>query len=70
MVRRSYAAVYRPRSVQFGALSTAQGEVVQQVDLIGPDGEAALALYSMQRQPDGTWLISGCVLTARPGESA
>jgi hypothetical protein len=32
--------------------------------LIGPDGAPALAHYVMQRQPDGSWRINGCFLTA------
>jgi hypothetical protein len=32
------------------------------VDLIGPDGEAATALYAMEQEPDGSWRIAGCML--------
>ena len=49
MVRRGYAPVYRPRSVEFTGLGLRDGELVQEVELIGPDGEAALALYTMVR---------------------
>ena len=50
--------------VQFGAIATVNGDIVQRVELIGPDGKPALALYVMQRQPDGSWKINGCFLTA------
>ena len=30
--------------------------------LVGPDGKSWVALYTLQRQPDGTWKIDGCVL--------
>ncbi len=29
---------------------------------VGPDGVAVIAMYAMERQPDGTWRISGVVL--------
>jgi hypothetical protein len=64
MVRSSYQPVYRPRDVQFGAIVTRDGDIVQLVELIGPDGTPALAHYVMQRQPDGAWRINGCYLTA------
>jgi len=64
MVRTGYQPVYRPRDVQFGAIATVNGDIVQRVELIGPDGKPALALYVMQRQPDGSWKINGCFLTA------
>ena len=68
MVRRGYAPVYRPRSVEFTGLGLRDGELVQEVELIGPDGEAALALYTMVRDGNG-WKIAGCALarSARVG---
>ena len=62
MVRRGYQPVYRPRSVDFAALGVEDGVVVQRVELIGPDGLAYTARYSMERQADGLWRISGCEL--------
>jgi hypothetical protein len=62
MVRQGYAPVYRPRSVVFGALSAGDGGPVQQVYLTGPDGLAYTAVYALERQPDGSWRIAGCVL--------
>ena len=49
MVRTGYLPVYRPREVQFGALATIDGDIVQRVELVGPDG---------------SWKINGCFLTA------
>ena len=63
MVRRGYPPVYRPRSFQMGQLSTTDGQIVQRVEIVGPDGKPALALYSMERGADGVWRISGCQLT-------
>ncbi len=62
-VRQAYPAVYRPRSFEFDRLVTIDGQIVQRVMLVGPDGAPALALYTMEREPDGTWRIDGCILT-------
>ena len=62
MVRRAYPAVHRPRMMEFTGLRLSDGAVVQQVELIGPDGASELALYTMERDPAGTWRISGCTL--------
>jgi hypothetical protein len=63
MVRRGYRPVYRPRSYSFGALVDSNGRTVQRLELVGPDGQRALALYYMEQQPDGSWRVSGCMLT-------
>lgn len=63
MVRSGYQPVYRPRSATFGQTITDQGRLVQRVEVVGPDGHSALALYFMEKEPDGTWRIDGCVLT-------
>ena len=60
MVRRAYPAVHRPRAVDFTRLTNSDG-VVQEVELVGPDGAAQTALYSLERGPDG-WRITGCTL--------
>jgi ketosteroid isomerase-like protein len=64
MVRTGYQAVYRPRDVAFGEIEIKDGVIIQRVEVIGPDGAPALAHYVMQRQPDGSWRINGCFLTA------
>ena len=69
MVRAGYRPVYRPREVEFRELVSEGGEPVQRVFLVGPDGVPAMALYFMQRQPDGTWRINGCILAKAPDES-
>lgn len=62
MVKSGYAPVYRPRQVEFGAIETIDGSPVQHVFLVGPDGANVDALYYMERQSDGKWLIKGCEL--------
>jgi hypothetical protein len=68
MVRRGCQPVYRPRQVDF--LETIEGphRPAQKVFVVGPDGAAYLAIYPMERQPDGSWKIDGCYL-ARPDMS-
>jgi chlorite dismutase len=66
MVRAQYAVVYRPRSVSFEAPVMASGELVQPVRMTDADGHAWIALYPMEKQPDGTWRINGCQLGRLP----
>ena len=62
MVRGGYAPVYRPRDVEFLEPAMDGGDIVQPVRVTGPDGASVIALYRMQRQPDGSWKIAGVVL--------
>ncbi|QIR38718.1 DUF4864 domain-containing protein [Tolypothrix sp. PCC 7910] len=62
MVRVTYPAVYRPRSVLFQNIITIHGKITQPVLLLGPDGVPVKTLYLMEKQPDITWKINGCVL--------
>ncbi|MFO1058264.1 MAG: DUF4864 domain-containing protein [Dongiaceae bacterium] len=67
MVRTGYAAVYRPRQVEFREIADdPELGLVQKVLLVGPDGSPVLAIYQMQKQPDGRWRINGCILTKSP----
>ena len=68
MVRTSYAVVYRAQSVQFDAPVVVEGDVLQPVRMTDAEGRAWLALYPMQRQPDGTWRIDGCRLARLAGQ--
>ena len=49
MVRTGYAAVYRPRTVEFRALRTENGRLLQDVFVIGPDGNPALNITQFVR---------------------
>lgn len=66
MVRGEYAVVYRPRSVIFEAPVMSGGELVQPVRMTDAEGRAWIALYPMQKQPDGTWRVNGCQLGRLP----
>jgi hypothetical protein len=69
MVRTGYPQVYRPASVSFGDLVRAEGTLFQLVDIVGPDGLPVVAVYEMERQPDGTWQINGCRLLRPPART-
>ncbi len=62
MVRRGYPPVYRPKDKEFSELAQRDGDIVQEVELVGPDGRPVLALYTMQKDADGHWVIAGCSL--------
>ena len=70
MVRTGYQPVYRPQEVEFRDLAVEQGSWAQRVLLVGPDGVPVIAHYLMQRQPDGSWLINGCILEKAPDTTA
>ncbi len=68
MVRSGYSPVYRNNGYRFGADATdATGRPTKTVILKGTDGKTYEALYTLQRQPDGTWKIAGCSIRVLPG---
>ena len=67
MVRNGYMPVYRPKSVTFGAIADTPAGPMQKVFLTGPDGRGWVAIYSLQRQPDGSWKINGVRLVEDNG---
>jgi hypothetical protein len=62
MVKNGYPAIYRPQSVTFGEPEDTDAGPVQKVFIKGSDGQAYIALYAFQRQPDGTWKINGVTI--------
>jgi Domain of unknown function (DUF4864) len=71
MVRQGYPQVYRPQSYKFtGAMLDVAGRPSQQVLIVGPDGKAYSALYTMQKQPDGSWKIAACAIVQESGLDA
>ena len=62
MVQNGYPPVYRHRSFEFGEAQTADGRIAQRVHIIDANGEAWEALYTLERQPDGSLKITGCSL--------
>jgi hypothetical protein len=70
MVQESYAAVYRHKEVLFGELSDHGEGRIQAVQLTDEAGDTWLALYTLEKQPDGSWLISGCSLVKQKSDRA
>jgi hypothetical protein len=70
MVQRGYPMVIRPARVAFQRPEPLEDAapplvlqlVLQVVQLRDGDGQDWLAAYQLQRQADGSWRISGCVV--------
>jgi hypothetical protein len=62
MVKNSYGAIYRPRSVAFGTLEMSDQGPVQNVYVTGMDGEAFIARYTFVKLPDGSWKINSVLI--------
>jgi hypothetical protein len=62
MVRTRYAPVYRHRSAEFGAFSVDGDNASQSLTIVDDNNEVWTAIYKLARQPDGSWLINGCLL--------
>ena len=70
LVQQGYQPVYRSKSRSFGELKETAMGLEQTVDLVDAAGEFWTAVYTLQRQPDGSWKISSCVLVKKPGQVA
>jgi hypothetical protein len=70
MVRNGYPPVHRSAAHSFGDIREAPEGVVQEVFIRDRSGVEWVAIYTMEQQPDGAWLIAGCRLVRRPGVSA
>ncbi len=68
MVRRQYSPVYRPSEISFQDLRKGPRGPVQEVLLVGPDGQVVIALYFMEQQPDASWKINGVQLVKVPDQ--
>ena len=69
MVQQGYAPVYRHRSFEFGEAKAANGQIAQRVHIVDDNGEAWEALYTLERQADGSFRITGCSLL-KAGQAA
>lgn len=71
MVKKGYPQVYRQQSFTFGEVTTEMmGRPTQRVTIVDVNGKIWTALYSLEKQPDGTWKISGCSLVQVPAADA
>ena len=62
MVQNSYAPIYRHKSFEFGEARVEGGNIAQRVHIVDADGDAWVALYTLEKQPDGSLKITGCSL--------
>jgi hypothetical protein len=62
MVHEGYSALLSARRTQFLEGAVVEQVIVQPLRLVLPDDTVLVALYQMQRQPDGQWRISGCLI--------
>ena len=69
MVRSQYPVVVAPASVVFLKIEHDNGATLQPVQMSDDRGQLWLAVYSMQRDAQGSWRINGCVLQRLQGDS-
>ncbi|PDT85695.1 DUF4864 domain-containing protein [Bradyrhizobium sp. Y36] len=62
MVQSGYPPVFRHRSFEFGESKVEGGWIAQRVHIIDANGEAWIALYTLEQQADGSYKITGCSL--------
>jgi hypothetical protein len=63
LVRGAYPMVYRPAAITFHkAEAEEQGNALQLVEIKDEDSKSWLALFALERQPDASWRISGCIV--------
>jgi hypothetical protein len=62
MVRDAYTPVYRHKSFEFGPAQVEGDWIAQRVHIVDANGEMWEALYTLEREADGTLKITGCTL--------
>ena len=70
MVRRGYPVVYRPASSAFLTVEGAGNQAVQRVRMQDAAGDSYVAVYTLERQKNKIWLITGCQVVASKGQTA
>jgi hypothetical protein len=62
MVKSAYPAVYRHRSVQFGAQARDGAALSQGVTFVDADNDVWKGVYTLTHEADGAWKITGCAI--------
>ena len=62
MVRSNYAVVYRPASVTLLRPEGANDQAVQRAQMTDANGAHWMATYTLQKQKNKLWRITGCVI--------
>jgi hypothetical protein len=67
MVRTQYGIVYRPSSTTFMQPNGEGGEAFLKVQMTDEDGDTWTATYTLQKQKNKTWKITGCAVAEATG---
>jgi Domain of unknown function (DUF4864) len=67
IVRSQYAALLRPRKVEFGPLIILGDEAAQNLSLIDDQGGVWAVVYVLTRQPNGAWAIDDYLMVNSDG---
>ena len=70
MVRKDYPVVYRPGSVAFLKAEGKDDRAIQRVQMTDAGGASWLAVYSLERQRNKAWRITGCAVVENRGRMA
>ncbi|MBV8962739.1 MAG: DUF4864 domain-containing protein [Hyphomicrobiales bacterium] len=62
MVRNGYAPVYRPKTYTFSDVAETAEGLTDTLAIEDADGQAWTAVYTLEKQPDGSWKITSCHL--------
>lgn len=60
MIREDYEPLLKHYSRTFLEITVEDEEVIQPVRIVSRDGTVVMALFGMERQPDGEWKVYGC----------
>ncbi len=58
----AFPAARRHRNVEFGPTAEEEGAVAEAVIVTDDDGQVWNAIYKLEKEPQGSWRISGVVL--------
>ena len=70
MVRVAYPALLTARYTEFLEGAVIDGLVIQPLRLIDADNSVRVALYTLEKQSNGTWRISGCRISPSTVQAA
>jgi hypothetical protein len=68
MVHQGYPMLIGPAATEFFRPEAVEDAVMQLVHLRDQDGRSWLVTYQVQRQPDHSWRINGCLVESDDGK--
>ncbi len=69
MVKNGYGAIYGARNWSYGRGEASGNVLLQEVMITGPNGRDWIALYTLRKQPDGSWRIAGVQIVQAQAQS-